>query len=82
VAPLPDIYRPPKTEACAAHYGGEEFVILLPETGLEDAVLVLNRLRRELTRFEADDTEAVVLKRADEAMYEAKKSGKNRVVSA
>lgn len=85
-----------------ARYGGEEFVILLPETGLEDAVHVLNRLQRELTRriflhdnqkvlitfsagvtrFEPDDNQAAVLKRADEAMYEAKRSGKNRVVSA
>ncbi|MGE5489990.1 MAG: GGDEF domain-containing protein [Actinomycetota bacterium] len=85
-----------------ARYGGEEFVILLPETGLEDAVHVLNRLQRELTRriflhdnqkvlitfsagvtrFAPDDSQAVVLKRADEAMYEAKKSGKNRVISA
>jgi diguanylate cyclase len=29
-----------------------------------------------------DDTQATVIKRADEAMYKAKQTGKNRVVSA
>jgi len=84
-----------------ARFGGEEFIILLPETTLEDAVIALTRLQRELTRkfflhgnekvlitfsagatqLTADDTQASVIKRADEAMYKAKHSGKNRVVS-
>lgn len=84
-----------------ARFGGEEFIILLPETSLEDAVIALTRLQRELTRkfflhgnekvlitfsagatqLTADDTQASVIKRADEAMYKAKHSGKNRVVS-
>ncbi len=85
-----------------ARFGGEEFVILLPETPLEDGIVALTRLQRELTKkfflndnekvlitFSAgvtqmlpDDTQATVIKRADEAMYKAKQTGKNRVVSA
>ena len=83
-----------------ARFGGEEFIILLPETPLEDAVTALSRLQRELTRkffmhdnnkvlitFSAGvtqmtegDDQASVIKRADEAMYEAKQTGKNRVI--
>lgn len=35
-----------------------------------------------VTEYQAHESEAATVKRADEAMYEAKKSGKNRVVSA
>ena len=35
-----------------------------------------------VTEMHADDTQATVIKRADEAMYKAKQTGKNRVVSA
>jgi diguanylate cyclase len=31
-------------------YGGEEFVILLPETLLDEAVRVMTRVQRELTK--------------------------------
>lgn len=85
-----------------ARFGGEEFIILLPETPLEDASVALTRLQRELTKkfflndnekvlitFSAgvtqmlpEDTQATVIKRADEAMYKAKQTGKNRVVCA
>ena len=84
-----------------ARFGGEEFVILLPDTSLDDAQKVLMRVQRELTRriflnknekilitFSAgvtellpDDNQASVTKRADEAMYTAKKTGKNRVIT-
>ena len=84
-----------------ARFGGEEFIIILPETPLDDAVKALTRLQRELTKrfflhdnekvlitfsagvtqMGADEDQASVIKRADEAMYEAKQTGKNRVVS-
>ncbi len=34
-----------------------------------------------VTQMQADDTQATVIKRADEAMYQAKQTGKNRVVA-
>ncbi|NJA89184.1 diguanylate cyclase [Rhodocyclus tenuis] len=91
--------RPQET---VARLGGEEFLILLPDTQLHDGERALQRLQRELTRriflhgnqkllitFSAGvtlltegDDQASVIKRADEAMYQAKMAGKNRVVRA
>ena len=42
-----DCLRPHDT---LSRYGGEEFVILLPETSVDDSVVVLQRLQRELTK--------------------------------
>lgn len=35
-----------------------------------------------VTQMQPDDTQATVIKRADEAMYQAKQSGKNRVIAS
>lgn len=33
---------------CGARYGGDEFIILLPETGKEDAIIIAERLRKAI----------------------------------
>ncbi|MES2296802.1 MAG: diguanylate cyclase [Pseudomonadota bacterium] len=85
-----------------ARFGGEEFLILLPETTVEAAAQTMTRLQRELTKhffmhdnervlitFSAgvalrapNEDQATLVKRADKAMYQAKQTGKNRVVVA
>ncbi len=86
----------------ACRYGGEEFVIVMPETDLTVATMVAERLRRRIatepfpiqdgsrtlevtisvgiSALGKDETAANILKRADAALYRAKRDGRNRVV--
>jgi diguanylate cyclase (GGDEF)-like protein len=81
----------------AARFGGDEFVLILPQAFAEGAVIVAERLRKAIEKIETAGvghlaasigiaafpahavTRAGLVTAADNALYHAKRTGRNRV---
>jgi diguanylate cyclase (GGDEF)-like protein len=78
-----------RTEDLLARYGGDEFALILPACGLEDALVVVERMHAAtpgntssagIAEWEPTESEVELLGRADERLYAAKRRGGGRVV--
>ena len=92
----------------ASRYGGEEFVFLLPQTKLDEAIIVANRLKEAVenkkinieeykikdikeisvtvsigvSEYKNEKDHEMLYKKADNALYQAKETGRNKVIIA
>jgi diguanylate cyclase (GGDEF)-like protein/PAS domain S-box-containing protein len=74
-------------------YGGDEFIILLPDTDKNQACIAADRILKQfasiaiggtslsigIAEAQTSETEEVLVRRADQALYQSKKEGRARI---
>ena len=94
-----------KSKDVVARYGGDEFVLILPDTDCKEATLVAKRVRKQIEdlriQYTKDDVvfnvtvsigvaslipprtmeKEALIELADQAVYEAKSQGRNKIVT-
>ena len=92
-----ELVRLARDSDICCRYGGEEFAVILPLTGIHEAAAIANRMCKELRQALADGLSVTVsigvaacgkntsgyqhlVEAADAALYQVKRSGKNRAM--
>jgi diguanylate cyclase (GGDEF)-like protein len=83
-----------RTTDIVCRYGGDEFALILPDTGEEQAMQLAKRISRGvrsihwldksvtisigISEYSGEDSTSEIIRRTDQALYRAKQMGKNR----